>query len=57
MVARWDKTSGQSSDPVMAAITRLSEKVDHLTLASEKRLTTLETRVDDQQRQIDRMDR
>lgn len=57
LVARWDRGNAAHSDPVMAAISKLSEKVDHLTLASEKRLTALETRLDDQQRQIDRMDR
>lgn len=54
-VARWDKS--RPVDNQDAAIERLSDKLDALILGTERRLTIAETRLDDHQRQLDRLDR
>lgn len=57
LVARWDKRTGEKQDPVVAEVKALAAKVEVMALHSERRLTIAETRLDDHQRQLDRLDR
>ncbi len=55
--ARFDRRTSEKSDPVNARLDDLISKVDALTLTMERRVTVTETRLDDHQRQLDRLDR
>jgi len=57
LVARWDKRTGEKHDPVMDELKVLAGKMDALALNTERRLTIAETRLEDHQRQLDRLDR
>lgn len=56
----WSRSRTEAKDeekPVLAALAKVNDRLDALTLVSERRLTASETRLDEHQRHLERLEK